>query len=352
VSRAAAFLPLSEDVASVVSRLQVNKLNKRDAAELERGYYEDLTNVARFDDQLASLYAQRPPEWAELDPATFKTGGFPRYALYPSMRIVHRGAVQETNRWGMRDRDYEQQKPAGTYRIALLGDSHTKGAGVSDGENWESLVEAELNREAGGARGYEILNFSVGGYGPLSRLAILPERVMGFSPDAALWVGVDDFHWIVHELSYAAEEGRELPFAHVRETVAAAGVVPGMARVTAEARVRPLAPELVAWAMGEFVRECRARGVQPLALFLPKPEDGEAGVAAIAAQEQLARAAGFTLLDASDAYRSAPDVTALWVQPWDHHPNAEGHRLLAGRIHAGLGAWLAAQGAAPRAAAD
>jgi D-alanyl-lipoteichoic acid acyltransferase DltB (MBOAT superfamily) len=350
VGRAPQALPLPEELASALDRVQVNKLNKRDAAELERGYYEDLTNVARFDDQLASLYAQRPDDWTDQDPATVTTGSFPRYVLLPSTHAVYRGVSIQTNRFGMRDREYEQAKPAGSYRIALLGDSHSKGQGVDDGLNWESVLEERLNREAKPGRRYEILNFSVGGYGPLSRLAILPGRVLEFSPDAVIFAGVDDLHWIVNELSHAAADGREIPFPHVREVVAAAGVTPGMARVTAEALLRPHARELVAWVMDEFVKECRGRGVQPLAVFLPRPEDGEIGVGALPAQQELARAAGFTVLDANDAYRSAEDVQALWVREWDHHPNARGHELLAGEIHESLGAWLETETGAPRLA--
>ena len=69
------------------------------------------------------------------------------------------------NRWGMRDRDYEKVKPAGTFRAALMGDSYAVGLGVPPDSTWESLVEARLS--ASPPKGFEraeILNFSVGGF--------------------------------------------------------------------------------------------------------------------------------------------------------------------------------------------
>src|SRR5437868_5921134 len=48
-------------------------------------------------------------------------------SLIPNMKVVHsRGCftgLVETNRWGFRDRDRTLEKPAGDFRIALIGDS-------------------------------------------------------------------------------------------------------------------------------------------------------------------------------------------------------------------------------------
>ena len=46
-----------------------------------------------------------------------------------------------TNRWGMRDREFDLAKPPGTFRIGLFGESHTFGNGVADEEVYEQLVE-------------------------------------------------------------------------------------------------------------------------------------------------------------------------------------------------------------------
>ena len=56
------------------------------------------------------------------------------------------------NRWGMRDRDYEQTPAPDTYRIALTGPSFVMGSGVADNEVFEWLLEDRLNREHAGSR--------------------------------------------------------------------------------------------------------------------------------------------------------------------------------------------------------
>ena len=89
-----------------------------------------------------------------------------------------------TNRWGMRDRDYELTPPPGVYRIALLGPSTAMAAGVEAEQSFEALLEARLNREAArGRRGpFEILNFGVPGYSPLQMLYQLDRKVFGVRP--------------------------------------------------------------------------------------------------------------------------------------------------------------------------
>ena len=67
--------------------------------------------------------------------------------LVPSTTIEFNGAQLSTNRWGMRDRDYEQTPAPDTYRIALTGPSFVMGSGVADNEVFEWLLEDRLNQE-------------------------------------------------------------------------------------------------------------------------------------------------------------------------------------------------------------
>lgn len=230
----------------------------------------------------------------------------------------------------MRDRAYTQDKPADTWRLALLGSSHSKGSGVEDGETFENLVEDRLN--AAGSQRFEILNFSVGGYGPLSRLTILEDRVVPFDPDAALYIGIDDLTWIVTELANAIEKSHPVPFEHVVTAMTEAGLEPGLSRVVAEQRLRPLAKELLTWTYQRFVAVCSERGIRPLALVLPRPEDIPGEAEMIAEQAELMREAGFELLDVGDAYSGVANHEELWIAPWDKHPNADGHRRVADRL--------------------
>ena len=51
------------EVQEIIRDLRLNSLNRQDAALLQKGYYEDLTSVDRFNTQLWQLYTQRPDDW-------------------------------------------------------------------------------------------------------------------------------------------------------------------------------------------------------------------------------------------------------------------------------------------------
>ena len=77
-----------------------------------------------------------------------------------------------------------------------------------------------------------------------------------------------------------------------------------------------------------IVLECREHGAEAYLLHLPRllqPNDYHAA----ARMTEIARRAGFTVLDLSHAYDGAPEQGALVLAIWDRHPNAAGHRLLA-----------------------
>lgn len=93
----------------------------------------------------------------------------------------YRGA---SNRLGYRDRDHELAKPAGTYRVVVLGDSIGAGLGVSRCEDtFPAILEASLRRAG---RDVEVLNFSVSGYNTRQEVETLEDKALAFDPDLVL----------------------------------------------------------------------------------------------------------------------------------------------------------------------
>ena len=89
-----------------------------------------------------------------------------------------------TNSAGLRARrEYSQEPPPDTLRIALFGDSFTAGDGSTDNEIWGHQLEMKLNH---GIRA-EVLNFGVGGYG--MDQAFLKWRHQGrqYAPDIVIF---------------------------------------------------------------------------------------------------------------------------------------------------------------------
>lgn len=279
-------------VADVADRLRNPlRLSGKDAQALDRGYYEDLTDVARFNPKLAEMYRQKPPDW-ERCWAIHRTGGFPTHELLPERQVAFKGAMMSTNQWGMRDKDYPRAAAPGTVRVAITGASHTMGTGVEDPEGYEALLEDWLN--LAGERDYELLNFAVGGYGPLARLHDLEQRMMGFEPDWVIIVGIHELHWASRELLDGLVDGAyELPWPGLVELAASWGIEPGMDPVVARSRLYPHREELLAWIYGRVREIAGAGGARVAALFLPQPREEAPEVAAeLERQKAVAREGG------------------------------------------------------------
>jgi hypothetical protein len=79
------------------------------------------------------------------------------------------------NALGLRGPEITEKKPAGTRRIAVLGDSFVWGIGASDEELFTTQLEKKVPRS-------QVLNFGVAGYGTV-QYHLLTEKVMALDPD-------------------------------------------------------------------------------------------------------------------------------------------------------------------------
>lgn len=90
-----------------------------------------------------------------------------------------------TNAHGLRaNRDFDFHKPAGTYRVAVIGDSFTMPSGVPIEDAYHSVLERKLNESSAGH--FEFLNFGVGGYSLQNYLTVLVEKALAYQPDHVL----------------------------------------------------------------------------------------------------------------------------------------------------------------------
>ncbi|MGE3527667.1 MAG: hypothetical protein AB7I33_17250, partial [Gemmatimonadales bacterium] len=315
-----------------VRSLQEGRLNARDAAMLQRGYYEQLINVERYNNQLWDVYQDKPEDWVRLtETPVYRAlptllGG----ELVPASSIEFKGAPLTTNAWGMRDRDYTEAKPAGTVRLALLGPSDVMGSGVPDSSTFDNITERRLNSELGtDDRHYEILNFSVVSFSLVQQVLLLEDRVWRFSPDMIVltYHPASDARTAFQYLANAVRDSVPIEDPVLQDIVRRSGVKRGDAQPVAFRKMRPLGYEIVEWCFQRISDSARARGVPAVLLVLdvPKEPSMPRDRLIIAAQR-----AGFMIQDIRDAYGSrAPE--SLILAEWDKHPNEEGHRLLADR---------------------
>jgi len=102
------------------------------------------------------------------------------------------------NEDGMREKNLTVDKPANTFRVALLGDSMTEALQVPIEQSFGQIIEKRLNEQrserTGAAnandesapRKVQILNFATSGYSTVQELLQLKDKVFKYKPDLVL----------------------------------------------------------------------------------------------------------------------------------------------------------------------
>jgi hypothetical protein len=102
------------------------------------------------------------------------------------------GIVARANKSGNRDDDVAFPKPAGVFRILMIGDSFTVGANVEQEEAYPQVLERILNQP--GQPTVEVVNTGVGGWSPFQYAEFLEHYGAAYEPDlvlVGLFVGND-----------------------------------------------------------------------------------------------------------------------------------------------------------------
>ena len=95
------------------------------------------------------------------------------------------GRVEYThNSKGLRDEEYPYQKPEGTYRILVLGDSFAYGDGVQRSEAFPEILESLLKKHGS----FEVINTGVTGYGITQETLYYETEGYKYEPDLVMLV--------------------------------------------------------------------------------------------------------------------------------------------------------------------
>ncbi|WNM63514.1 SGNH/GDSL hydrolase family protein [Candidatus Nitrospira neomarina] len=91
------------------------------------------------------------------------------------------------NSMGLRDREHTLEKPLGTFRIALLGDSFTEAMQVPAEQIYAARLEHELSDcPSLAGRQVEAINFGVSGFSTAQELLVLRHKASLYDPDLVL----------------------------------------------------------------------------------------------------------------------------------------------------------------------
>ncbi|HKY61603.1 MAG TPA: hypothetical protein VJP59_11390 [Gemmatimonadota bacterium] len=328
-------------VARAVQTVQSTRPNQDDLDREERGYYEALTRATQFGPSVAATTptADEGEDLFRKSQAVRSTGDIRGFEIVPGAEIVFKGVDFRANRLGFRDREYELSKPAGTYRVALLGSSHTMGSGVGNEQTFENLVEDRLNTELG-SRGfdrYEILNFAVAGYALYHAVYVAERIVPRFEPDAVIYVAHPrEGTRLIRRLRIllASGEGNLEGYEYLAEVLRKADAHSGLPPDEFERRLSPFRDDLVRGSYSRMARAIRAHGAVPVLALVPLTHeafDGEE-IGRLSRLAEESQAILMTVPDPYDGY----ELERITVSDTDRHPNAIGHRLIADRFFESL----------------
>lgn len=356
VGHTALYHRLTPSLAATIASLQSPTLNAHDADLQHRGYYENLDTVSRMSQELWNVEVQKPANWIGLSDTKVyrKRNDFLSAELVPNARIMYEDKPLSTNAFGMRDRERTLEKPAGTYRIALLGPSHVMGSGVGDNDTFSRQLEELLNRRADSSYDhYEVLNFGIPDFSLVDQLAQIRERVLAFKPDVVIVTasprarkGVIDsmlsiaVHGIdipVPELERLLErtgaraagaDGIPIPFDGPRALASKLGFDVRMPWTEARRRIRQSIDAIFPATLDAIDKAVRSNGAVPVFLALDNVNDPPSTRPRMLDDAQAAGLLVFNLLDVWEGHT----YSTLHVAPWDAHPNAAGGRLIAERL--------------------
>ena len=320
--------------------------------------------MARLLERSAARGAPPPERAPELE-------GLPRLEgvlgfAEPNVRGVHLGVLYRTNSLGLRGPEYALEPPPGTFRILIAGDSVTAGWGVEEEDAYPVRLAAMLKEDppeaAPGVR-FEVINLGLPGVNAefsARRLARFAETydadllIYGFTTN-----DINGPHYRKrerpgslsdHELAVRMGRFRDSPSGLVRvlwprivllleqeafEAARRERLAHGEAELRENYFENPDAWNDFALAIERVSHVARSRQVCGHVLLhthLSQLGEGHAYHDIYRRVAETARSQGLTVTETYPSFASR-DETGLWVHPFDVHPNAEGHSLLAEALY-------------------
>ena len=152
------------------------------------------------------LKSERPHRYMTSDPIL-------HHRLRPNVTTRVRGVELTTNSLGLRDREIAPRKPAGVFRILMLGDSFTEGGGLTLEQTVAKQMEAMLDRPRCQRR-FEVINGGVSSSSPILEYLFLQRVGLSLDPDlVVLNFDMTDVHDDLVRTGLARLDANGLPLA-------------------------------------------------------------------------------------------------------------------------------------------
>ncbi len=275
-------------------------------------------------------------------------------AADPEMSHQHRpnshafllGAEVQINSLGLRNHEIYMNKPPGTYRVVVLGDSTTFGWGVHTEKLYPYLLEKSFNANPPSQqwKNYEVINTGIGNYNTAQEVASLKDKWLALDPDLIL------MGWYINDAEPTPKPSRNWIAYHSYGYVWLSSQFDCLLRnVGANKTYKEYYNGLYAadqpgWlkcqkAFAELAQICRDRKI-PLKVVLIPELHSLLGDYEFKHIEDLIRQVGATnsveVLGLIDAFPPTGDPKQFWASPEDAHPDDKSNELMAAKIDATL----------------
>lgn len=286
----------------------------------------------------------------------------------PRARAWFNGKLWEINDQGFRDADFSEEKPAGTFRILVLGDSFTVGAGVAREDRFSDQLERRL-QQVGAKPRVEVYNLGLAGVGLLDLAHSMEKYGPRYDADLVLIaMRASQMHDAGGPGAIPAGGDAPLPRAATFSFLRSHSFILNIPREPVQAGLHRAAAFLPAWSVrppealpsGEeppafetFLRRAaayaqRKKGDVALVVLRKMEFRSDRGLRASLANralggdssrrrehEEIARLAahyGLGVIDTYDAFDPDSKRSDYIIFPGDGHPNAAGHHRYAEAI--------------------
>jgi hypothetical protein len=266
-----------------------------------------------------------------------------RHVHRPSCSAKLMGVEVALNSLGNRGPELIDPKPAGVQRVMVLGSSITMGWGVPFESVFTSVAQRRLNGEKPFRTpvSFEFVNAGIGNYNTVFQRELFRDQYPRVRPDAVV------LNYFISDVQ-PRTMGRDNPI--LKHSYLAAWAFDRYGQWQFARQGKGLftyysdlyADDSEPWRITrEKIREmrdvCAASHTPFMVMIIPDIHDLSPGTPYRAIYERIElsfRGAGFEVVSTFPAFQQAfgADVTKLWIQGDDPHPNAAGHAILADQL--------------------
>jgi len=263
----------------------------------------------------------------------------------PNSHAFVMGQDVSINSQGLRDYEYTVEKPAGVYRILLLGDSTILGWGVPMDETAAKILERALNAEhVPGYQRFEVINAGVGNYDTIQEVTYYKTRGRYFHPDLVILVYfINDPEPVpVEKKIFLIDRSYLVAFLTNRYdgVLRRLGARPDW-KIYYSSLYDDNLPGFQACkaALVELATATREDHAKLMVALLPELHQINDSYPFIAAHQKIKDVLAperVPILELIDGLRNhGPEIT-LWVTPLDDHPNGKANDLIAAQMQAAI----------------